>query len=167
MPSRSKNYSAYMPLRIKSMRLVHGYTQKALADILFKSESTVRMWELGKSEPDSETINAMSELFGISTDYLLGKPFDLAVPMEQWHRSLREDYEREEPALQEYLMFKYGKGYFPKTEKMPSAPEGTEGMGENEKRLFAIWNRIPEENKPEILNLIEIALHMQQGNSNE
>lgn len=52
-------------------------------------------------------------------------------------------------------------------EKKPSAPEGTESMGENEKRLFAIWDKIPEEQKPELLNLIEAALRMQQGNSDK
>ncbi|MBR2312177.1 MAG: helix-turn-helix transcriptional regulator [Clostridia bacterium] len=50
-------------------------------------------------------------------------------------------------------------------EKKPSAPEGTEDMGENEKRLFAIWHQVPDEQKPELLNLIEAALRMQQGNS--
>lgn len=50
-------------------------------------------------------------------------------------------------------------------EKTPSVPEGTEGEGENEKRLFAIWHQIPDEKKPELLNLIEAALRMQQGNS--
>lgn len=47
-----------------------------------------------------------------------------------------------------------------KEEKKPSMPEGTEGMGENEKRLFAIWDQVPEEQKPELLNLIEAALRM-------
>ena len=52
-------------------------------------------------------------------------------------------------------------------EKKPSAPEGTESMGENEKRLFAIWETIPEEQKPELLNLIETALRIQQNNSDK
>ena len=42
----------------------------------------------------------------------------------------------------------------------PSAAEATESMGENEKRLFAIWAQIPDHQKPELLNLIEAALRM-------
>ena len=47
-----------------------------------------------------------------------------------------------------------------KEEKKPPMPEGTEGMGENEKRLMAMWSQIPEEQKPELLTLIEAALRM-------
>ena len=47
-----------------------------------------------------------------------------------------------------------------KEEKKPPMPEGTEDMGENEKRLMAMWSQIPEEQKPELLTLIEAALRM-------
>ena len=41
--------------------------------MLYKSESTVRMWELSKSEPDNETLLCLASIFGVSVDYLLGK----------------------------------------------------------------------------------------------
>lgn len=47
-----------------------------------------------------------------------------------------------------------------KEEKKPPMPEGIESMGENEKRLMAMWSQIPEEQKPELLTLIEAALRM-------
>ena len=34
------------------------------------------MWETGASEPDHETILRLAELFGVSTDYLLGRSND-------------------------------------------------------------------------------------------
>lgn len=73
MADRSKNIFNKISVRIKSMRTNCGYTQKELAEMLYKSESTVRMWELGKSEPDLETLFNLSQIFGVSVDYLLGK----------------------------------------------------------------------------------------------
>lgn len=61
-----------LPARIRQMRLQMGMTQKSLAQQLEKSESAVRMWELGKNEPDCSMLTAMSRLFGCSVDYLLG-----------------------------------------------------------------------------------------------
>ena len=39
--------------------------------MLYKSESTVRMWELGKSEPDLEMLKKIANFFNVSVDYLL------------------------------------------------------------------------------------------------
>ena len=72
MPNRSKSISTKIGSIIRELRIKFGYTQNELAKRLYKSESTVRMWELSKSEPDIQTINAMAELFGVSTDYILG-----------------------------------------------------------------------------------------------
>ncbi len=72
MASRLKNISDDLADRLKSLRKENSLTQKELANKLFKSESTVRMWELGKSEPDLETVNKLSVIFGVSVDYLLG-----------------------------------------------------------------------------------------------
>lgn len=72
MADRSKFISSEVSSQIKTLRLRKGMTQKELADYLYKGESTVRMWELGKSEPDIQAIIAMAELFSISTDTLLG-----------------------------------------------------------------------------------------------
>lgn len=118
MPNRNKSYSEIMPLRIKSLRISRSLTQKQLGDILFKAESTVRMWELGKSEPDSDTINQISQYFNVSTDYVLGRPFKLLYPIDTWHQSKRDDYEHASPEEQEYLQFKFGRGYF---EEQPTA----------------------------------------------
>ena len=72
MANRSKNISNELAYRIKALRLQHNLTQKELAEQLYKSESTVRMWELGKSEPDLETLNRISKVFHTSVDFLLG-----------------------------------------------------------------------------------------------
>ena len=112
MADRTKKFSIAMPQRIQSLRKSRNFTQKQLGEMLYKSESTVRMWELGASEPDAETIRALSQIFNISTDYIIGRPFDITVPLENWHRSKKEDFERASTAEREYLLFKVGKGRF-------------------------------------------------------
>lgn len=73
MPSRAKTIDKSVGYRIKQLRKAKGITQKELAKRMNKSESTVRMWELEKSEPDLETVTKLAEYFSVSTDYLMGK----------------------------------------------------------------------------------------------
>ena len=73
MPNRSKTIHPLLGKKLKELRLGAGMTQRALADRLEKSESAIRMWELGKSEPDMETLRRIAELFFVSADTLLGK----------------------------------------------------------------------------------------------
>ena len=58
--------------RIKELRKENGYTQRALAEMLELTNSTVCDWETGRSEPDLETLKRLAQLFSVSTDYLLG-----------------------------------------------------------------------------------------------
>lgn len=72
MPSRAKSISDNIGTRIKIYRNKASLTQKELSELLFKSESTVRMWELGKSEPDLGTIAKLSQCLNVSVEDLLG-----------------------------------------------------------------------------------------------
>ena len=58
--------------RIKALRVKVGYTQKNLSDVLGKTESAIRMWELGLSSPNIDTLQSLAKVFGVSLDYLLG-----------------------------------------------------------------------------------------------
>ena len=57
---------------IRSARVKAGLTQKEVAVALNKGQTTVASWETGRSQPDAITIIALSELFHVSSDYLLG-----------------------------------------------------------------------------------------------
>ena len=50
------------------------YTQKQLADLLNVSQQTVGSWEVGRTEPDSTMLKCLSEIFGVSIDYLTSNP---------------------------------------------------------------------------------------------
>jgi transcriptional regulator with XRE-family HTH domain len=59
-------------ITIRKLRKQMHLTQADLAYKVNKSESAIRMWELGKSQPDNDTLLLLSELFNVSVDYLLG-----------------------------------------------------------------------------------------------
>lgn len=57
--------------KIKLLRRKRKLTQSQLANELNVSAQAVSKWEKGLSYPDIETIIKISELFGVTTDYLL------------------------------------------------------------------------------------------------
>nr|WP_304969049.1 helix-turn-helix domain-containing protein [uncultured Dubosiella sp.] len=57
--------------KIIELRKRNGYSQEELAEKLDVSRQSVSKWELNASTPDLERIVQMSELFHVSTDYLL------------------------------------------------------------------------------------------------
>lgn len=57
--------------KIMSLRKRNGWSQEELAQQLGVSRQSVSKWESMTSIPDIQKIMAMSELFGVSTDYLL------------------------------------------------------------------------------------------------
>lgn len=65
--------------RIRMFREKRGLTQKALGAMLNKGESTVRMWELGRSEPDVDTLKLLASEFNISMDTLTGAAEDHGI----------------------------------------------------------------------------------------
>ena len=78
MASNAKNpFNEMLGEKIRAFREKNGLTQKAVAKIVDKGESTVRMWELGKSRPDYETLTILAELFKVPTDALTGFDDDL------------------------------------------------------------------------------------------
>ena len=57
--------------RIQQLRKQNSLSQEQLADKLHVSRQAVSKWESAQSQPDLDKILAMSELFRVSTDYLL------------------------------------------------------------------------------------------------
>ena len=57
--------------RIQYLRKQKGYSQEELADKVGVSRQAVSKWESEQSTPDLEKVIAMSELFEVTTDYIL------------------------------------------------------------------------------------------------
>lgn len=68
-----------MGARIAKLRNRIGWTQVQLARELHVDLKTVRKWENGDSEPSVKNILNLTELFGVSADFLLGKDNQPAI----------------------------------------------------------------------------------------
>lgn len=59
--------------RIKTLRNQSGLTQIEFAKKFGIAQSTLSTWERGRYEPDFDTLLKLSDYFGVSVDYLLGR----------------------------------------------------------------------------------------------
>ena len=59
-------------LRMIELRKSHKFTQAYVAEYLKIDRSNYSKYELGKLEPSIYMLIAMSKLYGVSVDYLLG-----------------------------------------------------------------------------------------------
>ncbi len=59
--------------RINELRKENHLTQKQLAEKVGCNQSMIARWEKGECEPTAGAILKLAEVFGCSTDYLLGK----------------------------------------------------------------------------------------------
>lgn len=57
--------------KILTLRKQHGLSQEQLAEKIGVSRQSISKWELGEASPDLGNIVRLSEVFNISTDYLL------------------------------------------------------------------------------------------------
>ncbi|MCH5159051.1 MAG: helix-turn-helix transcriptional regulator [Clostridiales bacterium] len=60
-------------VRLRELRENSGLSQKRLAEILHTTNSSVCDWERGRAEPALKVVVEISDYFGVSCDYLLGK----------------------------------------------------------------------------------------------
>ncbi|WP_308589640.1 zinc ribbon domain-containing protein [uncultured Oscillibacter sp.] len=56
------------------LRRQAGLSQNEVADRLFVTRQAVSRWERGETVPEVETLQALSKLFGVSINTLLGSP---------------------------------------------------------------------------------------------
>ena len=64
--------------QIRRLRTAHGITQVELAHRLGVSKQSVSNWESNNIQPSIELLEKIADLFGVTTDYLLGRE-DLQV----------------------------------------------------------------------------------------
>lgn len=58
---------------IKELRLKRGITQSELAKLCSVHQTAVSQWEKGRTLPDKQTLLKLSDIFGVSVDFLIGK----------------------------------------------------------------------------------------------
>lgn len=79
-----------MNLRIRDIRKKCGLTLKELGERVGVGESTMSQYETGKRQPDYEVLLRISDYFGVSVDYLLGKS-DEKTPADDGEREICDD----------------------------------------------------------------------------
>ncbi|MEI5948890.1 helix-turn-helix transcriptional regulator [Bacillus albus] len=95
---------------IRDLRKQRKITQKELAKSLQLSESTVGMYERNERQPDYNTLIRIADYFKVSTDFLLGRNFDVKEEksdseLDQWLNDIKlaPSHKREE--LQRFWKF--------------------------------------------------------------
>ena len=69
-----------IPDRLIEMRVAHGYSQKYIAVTIGVSGTIVSQWESGQRLPSKKNLARLADLYGVSTDYLMGRT-DKAEPL--------------------------------------------------------------------------------------
>lgn len=81
--------------KFKEARKSAGLTQKEVAAVVGVNQNTYSYWENGKTKIDSESLAKLSELFGVTTDFLLDKaPCKTTVDSVNDKPALRRDEEK-------------------------------------------------------------------------
>lgn len=68
--------------KIKELRETAGYSQAQLAKKLDVTRSSVNAWEMGLSAPTTQYIVALSKLFHVSADYILGTDSSMTFTLD-------------------------------------------------------------------------------------
>lgn len=57
--------------RLRELRIEHGYTQQAMADMLQLTLNAYQKYEQAERSPSLECLVRLADIFNVSTDYLL------------------------------------------------------------------------------------------------
>lgn len=86
------------------LRNMKGISQEELASLMNVTRQAVSKWETDQSLPDSEKIIRLSEIFGVTTDYLLkGKESDPIDIYSQHNSKVGADMSAETEELLDHV----------------------------------------------------------------
>lgn len=66
--------------RLKKLRLDKDVSQRVVAEFLGVTKQAYSLYELGKRDPDNQTLYALCDYFDVSLDYLLGRSEIKKIP---------------------------------------------------------------------------------------
>ena len=97
-----------MANRLKIIRKAKKITQQEVASYIGISQNTYSYWESGRVKIDNESLLKLSQFFGVSSDFLLGRRYRMTTPPETWKYGYDEDYENANQYEKVYLEYKFG-----------------------------------------------------------
>lgn len=65
-------YQESFASKLKKARINTGFTQREVAKEVKIPYSTIANWELGRTQPDIESIGILADFYGVSCDWLIG-----------------------------------------------------------------------------------------------
>lgn len=98
---------------LQTYRIKNGMTQEQLAEKVFVTRQAVSRWENGETSPNHETLKALSKLYDVSINTLLGSPRKLVC--QCCGMPLVDDYiskESDGSFNEEYCKWCYSEGKF-------------------------------------------------------
>lgn len=109
-------------MRLKELRKEHGYTQAEVAERIGFTRSAYTNMEIGIREITVDTLDKLASLYGVTTDYLLGRekapstpegegrlPNDELTELERLFLSLSPDRREEVLRFMEFQASQSGK----------------------------------------------------------
>lgn len=64
--------------KLTRLRKEHGFSQLELAERLSVSRQAISKWEVGTAVPTTDNLRVLSELYGVSIDYLLSDDAEMS-----------------------------------------------------------------------------------------
>lgn len=106
--------------RIAELRKEKGMTQEELAKALNITRSALSLYEIGKRDPDTETVKKLADFFGVSIDYLMGKS-NIRNPYNEFLAQAKEKYgsrgKKQAEELLENIQSLFNGGELPEEDK--------------------------------------------------
>lgn len=65
-------YIETFPQKLAQARKDAGYTQRQVAELLNMKQATIASYEVGRTEPDIETLGKLADFYCVSIDWLIG-----------------------------------------------------------------------------------------------
>ena len=98
---------------LKSLREKNNFTQEQLAERVQVTRQAISRWETGETQPNTDTLKILSQIFDVSINTLLGSPRQLicqccGMPLEDSITSKEPDGSFNE----DYCMWCYADGTF-------------------------------------------------------
>jgi transcriptional regulator with XRE-family HTH domain len=92
--------------KLKELRKELNLLQTDIAKILDVSVSTIGMYEQGRRNPDTETLDTLANFFDVSVDYLLGRTKHRKFETEHtaFHTTSVDGLDEEDIAIVENLI---------------------------------------------------------------
>ena len=70
-------------IQLKKLREEAGESQYSFAKKFGVAQSTIGNWESGTREPNLDSISRLADFFGVTVDYLLGRPSAPPIQREE------------------------------------------------------------------------------------